>query len=427
MYKPVNQIKLALRFIACLLAIQNAGADAQVLDSDLRVEALLNHIELETLADDLDLSPEQKFHVGSILERFADWQSEQEQEFRRQEAEIRDRQIRIQQEIAEANGRPEPSVDEAWVQSKEDWAALRLGAFETSVEIVERQNTAVGEICQLLTQEQAAKFNALVRDVRRERTVAWGAKFPEERVDLVEVFLNTDAVAGDEIEMLRPTLARYAQDMDVLLQARNALLRDEPVASEQDLAPTPIEQAFNDGRISRQEVEARRAESEAQRVERRIARLRPIMASHQAVADLNRAWYDQCFRLLSPASQAAVQRAYWRQAYATDRVEARLRTDALLEDALALDSLTPTQRAALETIRKVEWLEPRRAIEARLRRNADERSRAWEDAVSVKKHQNPWEIERSSLWKEVDSLGATVAKRVSEALTSEQREQLSLP
>ncbi len=394
---------------------------------DLSHESLLDDLDVEALAYRFGLAPNDHLEVLIIVDEYAQWRRSIAKETEEKRLDIATRMDENQAKMTDESRRLVPEYFEKWRAATQEWKEHRQHAIELAEDMLRRQDAAIASIKQYLNVSQQQALDEVLRDIRRKRTCDWSPHFPVERADLVQIFLTSDLLSEPEKELVRPILERYAEDFDLALRQRNEHTRREPVEVMKDFAPTSVDAQINQPGHSPEELQALFAEQTNQRRARRIERLRPIMAAHRRVADVNLAYLRLCTDQLSPETGARAERAFLRVSYVFDGgIEAERAADDLFATVLALEDLSGTQRRAIESLRDDEWWPRRRSIESVLRRLVDKKAQEWERramTVSLDEWQNPIGEQQENR----RLLEQEIIQRVVELLSESQRQQVKIP
>lgn len=421
------------KVLVVLMALAAAGGAAAQSSSrsaerDLAfAEALLAETSTDELAERLDLSDAQTEKIAPNLldltvlyyesnEKWLEW----DREVMRLDTEMRALQnsdppdhramLRLSREINRAR-------EEMREDRKASRQALRA-AHGAAVAVVEGA----------LNDPQREQFRALLRDRRRQRTLAAEAHYAAERVDLVNLFLERELLSATEMGAVRPALERYAEDLDALLRDRNELIwREEDLKYE---PPEPgISDRHPDGRpMSIEEfTEAYTARIRRQR-EEQIERLRPLMTRHAQIRDFTLAYYQQCLGLIETESIGAVQTAFLQTAYHMEGIAWPRSPDRLIDEVLALESLSLGQRERIDGIRYVVWEPLRAEVEGLMMQVVDRQQQQWEGRIRVE--DEAWRGLQRQFRAAADrrrAIERDVVRRVVEVLTDEQRAAVKIP
>lgn len=394
---------------------------------DLSHESLLDDLDVEAFANRFGLAPNDHLEVLIIVDEYVQWRRGIAKETEAKTLDIINRQEEYNAKMTDESRRLVPEYFEKWRAATQEWNEHRQHAIELAEDMLRRQDAAIASIKTYLNVSQQQALDEALRDIRRRRTCDWSPHFPVERADLVRIFLGSDLLTEPEKELVRPILQRYAEDFDLALRQRNEHTRREPVEVMKDFAPTSVDAQINQPGHTPEELQALFAEQTNQRRARRIERLRPIMAAHRRVADVNLAYLRLCTDQLSPETAAQAERAFLRVSYVFDGgIEAELPTDELLAEALNLEDLSAPQRSAIESLRDDEWWPRRRAVESVLRRLVDKRAQEWEGqarAASLDEWQNPIREQQENR----RLLEEEIIRRVVEVLSESQRERVKIP
>ncbi|GEM_PF-3912110 len=394
---------------------------------DLSHESLLDDLDVEAFANRVGLAPNDHLEVLIIVDEYVQWRRGIAKETEEKMLDIIHRQEEYNAKMTDESRRLVPEYFEKWRAATQEWNEHRQHAIELAEDMFSRQDAAIASIKQYLNISQQQALDEVLRDIRRERTCDWSPHFPVERADLVQIFLESDLLSESEKVLVRPILERYAEDFDLALRQRNEHTRREPVEVMKDFAPTSVDAEINQPGHTPEELQALFAEQTKQRQARRIERLRPIMAAHRRVADVNLAYFRLCVDQLNPETRTRTEHEFWRVSYIFDgAMESKLTAGRFIDEVLAMKDLSPEQRVAIESIRDDDWWPRRRAIESVLRRLVDKRAQDWEDqamAVSLDEWQNPIREQQESR----RLLEQEIIRRVVDVLSESQRQQVRIP
>ncbi len=428
----MSQIKRASRVlllaVLAMLCGRLAPASAQPVPfPDLSHESLLDDLDVAALAERLRLSQQTHVDILIIVDEYVQWRRGVAKETEEKTLDIIKRQEEYQAKMTDESRRLVPEYFEKWRAASQEWNEHRQRAIELAEDILRRHDAAVASVKQYLTVEQQQTLDEELRGIRRRRTCGWSPHFPVERADLVKIFLESDLLSEPEKELVRPILDRYAEDFDLALRQRNEHTRREPVEVRKDFAPTSVDAQIHGSGHTPEELQALFAQQTKERQARRLERLRPIMAAHRRVAEVNLAYLRLCCDQLGPETRTAAEREFWRVSYIFDgAMESELTADRFIAEALAMEDLTSQQRVAIESIRDDDWWPRRRAIETVLRRLTDERAEHWEEqqmGLSLGK----WITPHNEQMENRRVLEAEIIRRVVEVLSESQRQQVKIP
>jgi acyl-coenzyme A thioesterase PaaI-like protein len=204
----------------------------------------------------------------------------------------------------------------------EEWEeiAARMEAFRLKRE--EMARTLLSDVQSLLTEEQAARWPAVERTRRRERSVREGfSLISGERVDLMH--LVQEAVPEEGRAEVAELLARYEEDMDRELIQRNRLL-EENWRRFGDLRRTGEFAGMEELWESSRQAAAR-------------------------VRDVNRRYARQIGSVLAPDAAGSLDVAFRRESF--PQVYRATHASAVLSAAAGLGDLNAEQREAVEALR----------------------------------------------------------------------------
>ncbi len=422
---------LGVLFVLSALALAARPASAQSPSRSARINAafanaLLAETSTEELTAQLHLDEAQSQQVAAILLDFTVRYYELADEWR-----DRDREnTRQAMEVDEARNNAAPG-DLSWMSKAHEQTQAFAEFQQWKLSTRQRLNTlntdATSRIEGVLNRDQQDSLQALLRIKRRQRTLAANAYFAAECVDLVHLFLELDLLSPEEKQRVRPTLDRYAEDLDPVLRDRNELLAREEAIKLTPREPTELDRAMKEGRISPEEFVPRYRAQVAWEREQEIERKRPLMIAHQRLADMTTANYQTCLGLVDSATAAIVSFQFLRTAYAMEAVNSPLAADQFIDDALGLDSLSDMQKSQIATIRDEFWLPRRREVELNLIQATDRRQRGWESRVRVDATWNQLTQAVTDAYDHRTALEEQVVQQVVDVLTSDQRNEVKIP
>jgi len=421
-------------FLAIALALFSAARPAWAQSSSRSAEldqafaeALLAETSTDELAERLGLSDAQKEVVAPILldltilyyehhEQWLEW----------------DREAMRRTEEMQALQNSDPPDHRAIVRLIPEFnkasEEMRSGRESSRQALRSAHRDAVAAVDGMLNDPQKERFRLLLAEKRRQRTLATEAYYAAERVDLINLFLERELLTDAEIDAVHPALERYAQDLDGLLRDRNDLIAREAELGNQPHVPTELDRALTEGRITAEEYIPRYREQVMQQREKEIERRRPLMTRRAQIRDLTLAYYQQCTSLIDPGSVHEVQTAYRQTAYYMQGIAWPRSPDRLIEEALALETLSLGQRLQIESIRDVDW-KPRRAeVEQVMMQVRDRLEQEWEGRILVE--DDAWRGLQRQYGAASDrrmAIEKEVVRRVIEVLSDEQRGEVRIP
>lgn len=428
----MNQSKRASRVlllaVLAMLCGLPAPASAQPVPfPDLSHESLLDDLDVAALAERLRLSQETHVEILIIVDEYVQWRRGVAKETEEKTLDIIKRQEEYQAKMTDESRRVVPEFFQKMRAAEQEWKDHRQQAIELAEDILQRHDAAIASIKQYLTVEQQQTLDEELRGIRRRRTCDWSPHYPVERADLVQIFLESDLLSEPEKELVRPILQRYAEDFDLALRQRNEHTRREPVEVMKDFAPTSVDAQIHGSGHTPEELQALFAQQTRERSVRRLERLRPIMAAHRRVADVNLAYFRLCADQLSPETRTRAEREFWRVSYIFDgAMESERVADRFIAEVLAMEDLTSQQRVAIESIRDDDWWPRRRAIETVLRRLTDERAEQWEEQ-QMATSRDKWITPHHEQMENRRLLEEEIIRRVVEVLSESQRQQVKIP
>jgi len=246
-------------------------------------------------------------------------------------------------------------------------AGRRIDArkLELAREVMEFRSRARADLRNILSEERQERWDRLMRDSRRTRTIINNSRFIGEPVDLVyvvdELDLNTDALDG--------LLEEYAKELDEPLRKRNAIIRESLFTHYEKMQSGAYEFREEHDRRRRLYAKARTPEErelvsemlDREARERRAEEKRPRLRAHKAVRDINLRYLDLIRMQLSPEEDASFMALYRRYAYRDYPIFSpyRLEADRFFDAIIADESIDAAKRAEIEALRDEEYV-PRR-------------------------------------------------------------------
>lgn len=405
-----------------------AQSSSRSAEQDLAfAEALLAETSTDELAERLDLSDAQKEKIAPILLDLTILYYDSNEKWLEWDREVMrlDTEMRALQNSDPPDHRAIMRLNPQITTAREE---MRAGRKSTRQALRSAHQGAAAAVEGVLSDPQKQRFNALQRDWRRRRTLAAEAHYAAERVDLVNLFLERDLISAAEMDALRPALDRYVEDLDALLRARDELLWREEDRKYEPPERTELDRAFSEGRISAEEYIPRYREQVMQQREEQIERVRPLMTRHAQIHDFTLAYYQQCLSLIEPGSVSAVQTAFLQTAYHMEGIARPRSPDRLIDEVLALESLSSGQRSQIESIRNFHW-KPRRAeVELLMMQVRDRQQQEWEGRIRVE--DETWRGLQRQYGAASDrriAIEKDVVRRVVEVLTDQQRAAVKIP
>lgn len=414
--------------IFCLVmgAVAASSCFAQQVDGFAVRDPVITDEEMEHLIRTLDLNEFQIAVVEGIVDAMRNWQREMDTEYRsRLKADTqfqKEVQARIERakEAGDLHGR-------GWLPS--ELAVINeFTAWHDELIMTARKKSddVLAEIEAILEDRQRPGWDEFVRDRRRARTLASGAAFAAERVDLKALVIEDLEMAADVRLSLAPLLLEYSRTIDPLLKRRNEMLREEHVLRRRQPSPEfeELSVRLRAGEISIDEHSREWRALAAAELAAELERMRARYAIHEAIRDATLAFHDAILRRLPGEIVESAQVAFNTAAYPD--ILRPLQADSILALAFALDDLTSNQRGALEDIYSMQWRLARRQIDAQLMRLRDAEERAWEDR-RLGQEDSEIAIRRDDLLRERQAIQRKIISQVRELLTKGQQDSLSWP
>jgi len=423
--RGVSQVYCAFLSVV-LAAVTAVSGFAQQVDGFAVRHPVITDDEMEHLIRTLDLNEFQIAVVEGIVDAMRDWQKEMDTEYRRRlKADTqfqKDVQARIERakEAGDLHGRGWLPSELAVINEFTAWHDELLATAR------KKSDDVLAEIEAILDDAQRPVWEDLVRDWRRARTLANGAAFAAERVDLKALVIEDLEMAADVRLSLAPLLSEYARTVDPLLKRRNEMLRQEHVLRRRQPSPEfeDLSARLRAGEISIDEYSTRWEALAATELAAELERMRARYAIHEAIRDATIAFQDAILRKLPGEIVESAQVAFEIAAYPD--ILRVLQADTILEQAFALDDLTSNQRAVLEDIRSIQWRLTRRQIDAQLMRLRDAEERTWRDR-RLGQQDPAIAIRRDDLLRQRQAVQRNVISQVRELLTKGQQDSLSSP
>ncbi|MFG0330011.1 MAG: hypothetical protein ACF8PN_08950 [Phycisphaerales bacterium] len=287
---------------ASAVAQQRRGGGPERENREERVvEPSIGFNEVGSMVETFTLSPEQAEVLATMYEGYAS-------AYQSGASTYRDQRRLIIEEARETGDWQ--NIREAMTESSEAWDATR-----------ERlESSFYDDVRSMLSPDQLARWETYERDRRRREGTASPGQFAGESIDVITVVETID-LPNEVRATIEPTLNNYAQEFDITLQEREALV---------------------------ERVRGMDFRDEAQREE--MAELvETIMTRRQSLRDINLR-YAQAIAERLPADQAnALLNEFKRQSF--PRIYTSTEADVYLDDVERMNSLTEGQREALSTVR----------------------------------------------------------------------------
>lgn len=407
-------------------SVAAATGFAQQVDAVAVRHPVITDEEMEHLIQALDLNEFQMAVVEGIVGTMRQWQREMDAEYRSRLKADSEFQKKVQARIERAKKAGDLHgrgwlPDEAAVRNEfTEWYDGLLAAAR------QKSQNVLDEIGAILDDRQRPAWEEFLRDWRRARTLAPGAAFAAERVDLKALVMEDVDLADDVRLSLTPLLSEYARTIDPLLTRRNELLREEHVLRRRPPSPEFEELAvrLRAGEISIEEYStAWKALADAE-LAAELERMAARYAIHESIRDATLAFHDAILRRLPGDRVESAQAAFEMAAYPD--IRRPLPADAVLEHALQLDDLSSDQRSAVEHVRSIQWSLARRQIDVQLMRLRDEEERAWKDR-RLGQEDSTIIMRRDDLLRQRQSLQKYIISQVRELLSPGQQDSMSWP
>lgn len=414
-------------FISVVLtAVTAVSGFAQQVDGFAVRDPVITSEEMEHLIQALDLNEFQIAVVEGIVDAMRNWQREMDTEYRSrlkaQNEFEKDVKARIERakEAGDLHGR-------GWLPSELAVTRTFLVWYDELLATARKKSDDVlAEIEAILDDRQRPGWVEFVRDRRRSRTLANGAAFAAERVDLKAMVVDDMDLAAEVRLSLVPLLSEYSQTIDPLLTRRNEMLREEHVLRRRQPSPEfeELSVRLRAGDISIDEYSTRWEALVAAELTAELERMRARYAIHESVRDATLAFYDAMLRRMPGEMVEPAQAAFEIAAYPD--ILSPLQTDSILEQALTLEDLSSGQRAVLEDFSNVQWKLTRRQIDMQLMRIRDEKDAAWR-ARRVGQEDPGIDARCDDLLRQRQSIQTNIIAQVREMLSTEQRALIAWP
>lgn len=414
--------------IFCLVmgAVAASSCFAQQVDGFAVRDPVITDEEMAHLIQTLDLNEFQITVVEGIVDAMRNWQREMDTEYRsRLKADTqfqKEVQARIEQakEAGDLHGRGWLPSELAVINEFTVWHD------ELIITARKKSDDVLAEIEAILDDRQRPGWEEFVRDWRRARTLATGAAFAAERVDLKALVIEHLEMAADVRLSLAPLLSEYSRTVDPLLKRRNDMLREEHAFRRRPPSPDfeELSVRLRAGEISIDEHSRQWQALAAAQLAAELERMRARYVIHEAIRDATLAFHDAIVRRLPGEIVESAQVAFEIAAYPD--ILRPLQADTILEQALALDDLTSNQRAVLEDIRSIQWRPARRQIDAQLMRLRDAEEQAWEDR-RLGQEDPAIATRRDDLLRQRQAVQGNIITQVRELLSQRQQDSISWP
>lgn len=385
--------------------------------------SLITQADREQITATLGLTRKQQEHVRSIIEHY-------EQQLDIQRARIKEMESAIH-EIANSSD-PGASPGNA--------TSLRIAEKQSKIldmsdAIRVLQSQMHEEVRAQLDEAQTKQWNALLRDLRRERTLRVSAKYSGEPVDMVAVMedLLGEREPAPEISDL---ISNYVIKLDAVLIARNAAkVEDERTIYKRRVAQMqgefiwPLElrqkelESLKPGESGSAVIARYRANARTW-LDEEIRRKRPLRALHRQVRSCHLEFIDQLRQEVGSDLADRVYDKYLERAYPD--IFGPNEVDRWFEEIESLE-LSRKQSTDLQALQTDYYDLFRSPLDQTLKELRDREEDAWEDERRNKGVDNSILEQRAETLRQKRELLATVVELADTMLTPSQREEVGRP